>query len=500
MLEALRDYARLGYAGFRLLRTKGALVAAQTFGAPQWPLALLRLGLSPVATSSVLEKLGPAYVKLGQTLATRPDLIGAELAKDLQSLQDRMQPFATEIAQKTIEQALDRPLADLFLSLDEPLAAASIAQVHRAVRKAGAEPVAVKVLRPHIEYIFNRDLRAFARAAKMMERLSKEAQRLRFTKVVETLQRSVQMEMDMRLEAAAMSEMAEALKDDPRVRVPSIHWDLTARNVLTLEWVDGVPLNDAQALAKSGHDLKILGERVLETFLRTALFSGFFHADMHPGNLMVDGAGRLVMLDFGIVGRIGDNERRFLAEILYSFITQDYVRGARVHFEAGYVPKNQSEQDFAQALRAIGTPIHSRTAEEISMGRLMTQLFEMTSLFGMETRPELLMLQKTMVVAEGVARTLHPNLDIWSLSKPIVQKFLEQEVGLRARMSDALETLQATGESLQKLPQLMARADGVLSRLEENQRDGSERSQPFPLARWLLAGLLLLVGIAFISR
>ena len=291
------------------------------------------------------------------------------------------------------------------------VAAASIAQVHRAeIEEDGArKAVAVKVLRPGIERRFRSDLAAFFFVARKAEAFSLEAQRLRLVEVVNTLARSVAIEMDFRLEAAAASEMAENTKDDADFRIPTVDWDRTAREVLTLEWIDGTRLADHDALAAKGFDLAGLGRTVIQSFLRHALRDGFFHADMHPGNLFVDDDGRLVAVDFGIMGRLGPKERRFLAEILFGFITRDYLRTAQVHFDAGYVPRHHSVESFAQAIRAIGEPIHNRTAEDISMAKLLTLLFEVTGLFDMRTRPELLLLQKTMVVVEGVARSLDPK-------------------------------------------------------------------------------------------
>ena len=322
-------------------------------------------------------------------------------------------------------------MAQAFASLGPSVAAASIAQVHRGeverdgVRKA----VAVKVLRPNVASRFRRDLADFFFVAHNAEAHSAEARRLRLIEVINTMSRSVAMEMDLRLEAAAMSEMAENTRDDPDFRVPAVDWDRTTHNVLTMEWIDGIALNDHARLAQSQVDLPDLGRKVIQSFLRHALRDGFFHADMHPGNLFLDDAGRLVAVDFGIMGRLGLKERRFLAEILLGFITRDYRRVAEVHFEAGYVPGHHSVENFAQAIRAIGEPIHNRTAEEISMAKLLTLLLEVTGLFDMQTRPELILLQKTMVVVEGVARGFDPKLDIWKVADPVVREWIERNLG-----------------------------------------------------------------------
>ena len=311
------------------------------------------------------------------------------------------------------------------------MAAASIAQVHRGVVQRDGEHknVAVKVLRPNVASRFRRDLADFFFVAHNAEAHSAEARRLRLIEVINTMSRSVAMEMDLRLEAAAMSEMAENTRDDPDFRVPTVDWDRTTHNVLTMEWIDGIALNDHARLAESQVDLPDLGRKVIQSFLRHALRDGFFHADMHPGNLFLDDAGRLVAVDFGIMGRLGLKERRFLAEILLGFITRDYRRVAEVHFEAGYVPGHHSVENFAQAIRAIGEPIHNRTAEEISMAKLLTLLLEVTGLFDMQTRPELILLQKTMVVVEGVARGFDPKLDIWKVADPVVREWIERNLG-----------------------------------------------------------------------
>jgi len=278
--------------------------------------------------------------------------------------------------------------------------------------------------------------------------------------------------MDLRLEAAALSEMAENTKADPDFRVPAVDWDRTAKDVLTLEWVDGTSLHDRDALEAKGFDLKLLARAVIQTFLRHALRDGFFHADMHPGNLFVDAQGRLVAVDFGIMGRLGPKERRFLAEILYGFITRNYRRTAEVHFEAGYVPMHHSVENFAQAIRAIGEPIHNRPADEISMAKLLMLLFEVTGLFDMRTRPELLLLQKTMVVVEGVARALDPKLDMWKVSEPVVREWVERHLGPAGRIEGAVEGAGEVGKFLSGVPGLMSRGAAMMEHIDSITRDG----------------------------
>jgi ubiquinone biosynthesis protein len=425
--------------------------------------------------SAALEKLGPSYVKLGQFLATRPDVVGPELARDLELLQDRMPSFGMDAAKETILRALGRPVEDIFVEFGPPIAAASIAQVHKAVIRDhdGSEhPVAVKVLRPGVARRFRRDLESFYAVAYWLERVSRPARRLRPVAVVQTLAHSVTFEMDLRLEASALSEMHENTEADPGFRVPAVDWDRTAKEVLTLEWVDGIPLGDHEALRAAGHDLPAIGRLLIQSFLRHAMRDGFFHADLHQGNLFVDAAGNIVAIDFGITGRLGAKERRFLAEILYGFIRRDYHRVAEVHFAAGYVPAGESVDEFARALRSIGEPIHSRSADQISMARLLTQLFEVTEIFQMRTQPELIMLQKTMVVVEGVARTLDPHLDMWRTADPVVREWIERNLGPRGMADDALHNLQRLGRSIVELPDLVTRMNILAAKVDDMAENG----------------------------
>lgn len=413
-----------------------------------------------------MARLGPSYVKLGQVLAARPDIVGARTSRNLESLQDRMAPFSRAEAVAIVEAAFGQKIESLFVAFGEPVAAASIAQVHRArVRdERGERDVAVKILRPGVEARFRRDLADMMHAAALAERQSAEARRLRLVEVVETVARSVRLEMDFRLEAAAAAEFSANTTGDRDIHAPQADWDRTARDVLTLDWIDGLPLSDIPAVTAAGHDLKTIARTIIQSFLRQALRDGFFHADMHQGNLFVDSTGRLAAVDFGIVGRLGQKERRFLAEILYGFITKDYARVARVHFEAGYVPGHHSVEEFTQAIRAVGEPIHSRRADQISMAKLLTLLFEITALFDMRTRPELLLLQKTMVVVEGVARKFDPQLDMWSTAEPVVRAWIEENLGPAGKMRDAGDTMSAALGALARLPQVVDHFDALLTR------------------------------------
>ncbi len=515
MIAGIAHVARLGHAGFVFAR-EGVFALVDTTRLPLPARAAVRVARlverpsSSVAANrlaAALTRLGPSYVKLGQFLATRPDVVGVALARDLETLQDKMAPFPQTEAERAVAAALGKPLPELFASFGRPVAAASIAQVHRAevVSDGIRRAVAVKVLRPGVERRFKVDLDAFTFAAQLAENLSAEARRLRLIEVVDTLNRSVAIEMDLRFEAAALSEMAENTRDDPDFRVPAVDWDRTARDVLTLEWIEATPLSDRVRLESRGFDLKHLARAVIQSFLRHALRDGFFHADMHPGNLFVDDAGELVAVDFGIMGRLGPKERRFLAEILLGFITRDYRRTAEVHFEAGYVPPHHSVASFAQAIRAIGEPIHNRTAEEISMAKLFMLLFEVTGLFDMRTRPELLLLQKTMVVVEGVARALDPKLDMWTVAEPVVREWIARHLGPAGRLEGAAEGAIEVGRLLGDVPQLLSRGAVLMERLDAITRDGlvlapetvtdigraeARRNRWSTVALWIIAALL----------
>ena len=371
----------------------------------------------------------------------------------------------------------------------------------------GEREVAVKVLRPGIERRFRRDLSDMYFAAHIAELWFPETKRLKPVEVVDTLARTVKIEMDFRLEAAAASEFAENTAGESDFRVPRVDWDRTEREVLTLEWIDGIPLSDAPALGRKGYDLPALARIIIQSFLRHAMRDGFFHADMHQGNLFIDPEGRLTAVDFGIMGRLGRMEQRFLAEVIFGFITRDYRRVAEVHFEAGYVPRQHAVEDFARALRAIGEPIHARPADQISMAKLLTLLFEVTALFDMKTRTELVLLQKTMVVVEGVARSLDPKLDMWSAAEPVVRSWIEENLGPIGRLDDARRAAFSLAKFAAALPATLLRAENIVNQLERTAEGGFELSEaaidkisaaharalrPGHLALWVIA--LALIG------
>lgn len=408
-----------------------------------------------------MEKLGPAHVKLGQFLATRADIFGEAFATDLSRLKDAMEPIAPQKAWKQVLAEFGEDAASHFHAADEAtgasdaifppaLAAASIAQVHKVETPDGVR--AMKLLRPGIEKRIAKDMKAFALGASILERMVRASRRLEPKQFVDTLRRSLTLETDFRLEAAAMSELSQIARPLKAFRVPDVDWERTGRSVLTMEWVEGAKLTDAQALAALKLDRAALAVTAVQSFLTTALDHGVFHADMHEGNLFASPDGALVAVDFGIVGRLGRNERRYLAEILWGFIRRDYRRIAEVHFEAGYVPGHHAVDEFASALRAAGEPIFGKAARDVSMGRVLLQLFEITHLFDMHLRPELVLLQKTMVQVEGVARGLDPAHDIWASAKPVLERYIRRELGPEGLAGDLLDGAREGLRFLRALP------------------------------------------------
>ncbi len=398
--------------------------------------------------------LGPAYIKFGQILSTRPDVVGDELALQLQVLQDKLPPFPTEVAKRTIAEDLGHEVDEIFSEFSEPVAAASIAQVHRARLAHDGREVAVKVLRPGIERAFRKDIDAFYFAADMIELLSPASRRLRPRDVIEHFHGVVDGELDLRLETSAAAEFAAKTSKDPGFQVPQVEWFLSGRRAMALAWVDGLSFNDLAAIDAAGHDRGALAERVLQLFLNHALRDGYFHGDMHQGNLKIAPNGDIVALDFGIMGQIDEYTRRVYAEILYGFIRKDYRRVAEVHFEAGYVPKDRDIDAFARALRSVGEPIFGLDASRLSMARLLSHLFEVTERFGMETRTELILLQRTMVVVEGVARSLDSRMNIWNVAQPVVEDYIKSHIGPRAFLNDLAKTAQVLARFGPQLPEL----------------------------------------------
>lgn len=387
-----------------------------------------------------LEGLGPVAIKLGQLLSTRGDIFGRTFAEDLSRLKDKLPPFPTAQARAQVAQEIGRPVDELFATFGEPVAAASLAQAHEATLNDGAR-VAVKVLRPGIERRVAADSAVLALAAGLIERLAPPLRRLEPVQFARTVIRATELELDLRMEAAGADELAEVMGRDGYMSAPKVMWEGVGKRVLTMAWAEGMPLSDPAALEQPGLDRKALADNLTRAFLAQALDHGVFHADLHEGNLFAAAPARISAVDFGIIGRLGPTERRYLAEILWGFLQRDYPRVAKVHFDAGYVPARHSVAAFAQALRAVGEPVFGRSASTIAMSRVLTQLFEITALFEMHLRPELVLLQKTMMTVEGVARRIDPDHDIWGASEPVVRRWITRE------LSPATRVRQLAGEA-----------------------------------------------------
>ena len=416
-----------------------------------------------------LEGMGTTFIKLGQFLATRPDIIGEELADNLEKLQDKLPAFDTYEAKKIIKKEVGETQYKNILELSEPIAAASIAQVHIAKIKEENEnrEVAIKILRPNIEKLFNEELDALMLFAYIIENTFSKAKRLKLVEVVHLLREITNIEMDLRFEAAAASELYENTKNDNRFNVPKIYWNYTTKKVLALDKVDGISIREHKKLKEIGIDLKFLAENLIQHFLKQAIRDGFFHGDMHQGNLFVDKQGNIIPVDFGIMGRLDKNNRKFLAEILYGFIQRDYVKVAEVHFQAGLVPQNTSKDEFAQALRSVGEPIFGQSIKDISGGNLLAQLFEITEKFNMPTQTPLLLLQKTMVVVEGVARKLYPETNIWQVSRPVLEDWLKDMKSPKSTLDTAINTSAEILKRVPDFPDLMDKANYALQLMAE---------------------------------
>ncbi len=470
MLRSLRNLARLMVIGWTLAR-HDALVLAQMAAVAPGLIRFLRLfarrdieGRPGQKLARAFETLGPSFIKLGQILSTRSDLIGEEVAADLAMLRDRLPPFPAEQARAIVAEELGAPIDALYRRFDDrPVAAASIAQVHFAETSEGAD-VAVKVLRPGVAEAFARDLDLFFWLGEQIERLQPAWRRLRPMEVAATLAQSVQIEMDLRYEAAAASELGENFRGDPGFHVPAVDWRRTARRVLTIQRIEGIALDRREEIVAAGHDVNLILERAASAFFQQAFRDGFFHADLHPGNLFVAPDGAIVVIDFGIMGRLDRKTRDYLAEMLMGFLTRDYRRVAEVHFRAGYVPETQSVDAFTQACRSIGEPILGKPLHEISIARLLGQLFQVTEQFAMQVQPQLLLLQKTMLVAEGVGRKLNPDVNLWEMARPLIEDWM---IAKSAPDQVARDFLTDARENLERIPRLLAQTERATQAIVE---------------------------------
>ncbi|MFM9843614.1 MAG: 2-polyprenylphenol 6-hydroxylase [Dongiaceae bacterium] len=431
--------------------------------------------------AAALVQLGPAFIKFGQMLSTRADLIGEQTASDLSMLQDQLAPFSAAAARATIELELGRPVEELFLTFDDqPISAASIAQVHLAtIEPTDVIPngeVAVKVLRPGIEAALARDIDLLRWLAEMTERAQPRLRRLKPVEVVDTFAETVKTEMDLRLEAAAAAELAANFAQDPTYLVPPIDWRLTARRVMTQQRISGIPIDDRDAILAAGHNIREVLSKAAAIFFNQVFRDGYFHGDQHPGNMFVDAEGRIGVVDFGIMGRLDRATRFYLADMLLGFLNRDYRRVAEIHFDAGYVPPHQSLDSFAQACRSIGEPIFGRPLQEISFARVLGQLFQLAEGFEMEVQPQLLLLQKNMLMAEGVSRRLDPELNTWTLAQPLIEVWMRENRGPEARLKDAV------GDAVRIIRRLPYMADRFEQLVTSVSREGV-RVDPESLAR-----------------
>ena len=451
-----------------------------------------------------LQSMGTTFIKLGQFLSTRPDIIGEKLSQKLEKLQDKVPAFETKKAKKILKNELGDNNYKLLINLSDPIAAASIAQVHKAqINDNGTiKDVAVKILRPEIKKKFNDEIDALLLFAYIIESLVKKTKRLRLVEVVFLLKEITNHEMDLRFEAAAANEYSENTKNDNGFKVPKIYWNFTSENMLTLDWVDGISIREKKILEDKNIDTKSLATDIIQHFLRHAVRDGFFHADMHQGNVFVNTNGEIVPIDFGIMGRLDRLNKRYLAEILYGFVKRDYKKVAEVHILAGLVAKNVSVDELAQALRSIGEPIFGQSVKDISGGKLLKQLFEITEKFNMQTQPQLLLLQKTMVVVEGVARKLNPETNIWETSRPVLEDWLKRTKDPINTISETIKTTSEVIKRIPEFPEVMDKANQALSYLAsgnipENTNSYSslkeKKNEMISFRNQSVVGLLLLV-------
>tara|TARA_B100000427_G_scaffold298449_1_gene279474 strand:+ start:2078 stop:3646 length:1569 start_codon:yes stop_codon:yes gene_type:complete len=454
--------------------------------------------------SNSLQSMGTTFIKLGQFLATRPDIIGEKLSKQLETLQDKLPAFQLTEAKEMIKKELGNETYNSIINLSEPIAAASIAQVHKAQIKDNGvlKDVAIKILRPNIKKIFNEEIDALMLLAFFAESIEKKTKRLKLIEVVFLLKEITNLEMDLRFEAAAANEYAENTKNDVGFMVPKIYWNFTSENVMTLDWVDGISIRENEELTNRKIDTKKLASDIIQHFLRHAVRDGFFHADMHQGNIFIDNSGQIVPIDFGIMGRLDKLSKRFLAEILFGFIQRDYKKVAEVHLAAGLVPKDVPVDDLAQALRSIGEPIFGQSVKDISGGKLLKQLFDVTEKFNMQTQPQLLLLQKTMVVVEGVARKLNPDTNIWVTSKPVLENWLKQTEDPISKLNETFKDSAEVIKKLPNLPEVMEKANQALNylasgQIPQNSNSYNElnvkKSEMVTFRNQTIIGLLLLV-------
>ena len=442
-----------------------------------------------------LETLGPIFVKFGQVLSTRRDLLPLDIADELAKLQDRVPPFPSEAAIAEIERSLGKPVSQLFSAFEEnPVASASIAQVHLARLHDGRE-VAVKVLRPGVEAAIARDLELLETAAALVERRWAEGRRLRPREVVAEFARHLEEELDLMREAGNASQLRRNFAASPLLVVPEVHWDLCAQRVMVMERMHGTPISQVQALREKGVDIPALARAGVEIFFTQVFRDGFFHADMHPGNILVTDDGRYVALDFGIMGTLTDVDKSYLAQNFLAFFNRDYRRVAQAHLDAGWAPAGTRVDAFESAIRSVCEPIFARPLKDIYFGKLLLRLFQTSRRFNIEIQPQLVLLQKTLLNIEGLGRELDPELDLWRTAKPYLERWMDEQVGWRAAARAVRLEAPGWAKMLPELPRLVHRAlsedrlGGLARALERLAEENARRNN-------LLAGLLAVLAAA----
>ena len=441
-----------------------------------------------------LENLGPIFVKFGQLLSTRRDLMPADIADELAKLQDRVPPFDSERVIATLERVYGKPLSQVFASFDDKcVASASVAQVHLARLPDGTE-AAVKILRPGIGPVISNDVALMYSAASLIELLWKEGKRLKPREVVAEFERHLHEELDLMLEAANASQLRRNFAGSPMLRVPEVYWDWCASEVMVMERMIGTPVSQADALRAQGIDIPQLARNGVEIFFMQVFRDGFFHADMHPGNILVDSEGRYIALDFGIMGTLTDGDKSYLAQNFLAFFRRDYRRVAQAHLEAGWVPKDTRMEDFENAIRAVCEPIFDKPLKEISFGRALLRLFQTSRRFNVEIQPQLVLLQKTLLNIEGLGRDLDPDLDLWKTAKPYLERWMSEQIGWRALARHVRDEAPNWGVMLPQLPRLLYRS------LARDDSDAMQKQlavlarQLQRQTRWLVAACILLAA------
>ncbi len=402
-----------------------------------------------------LEELGPIFVKFGQVMSTRPDLLPEDIAIELVALQDKVPPFSGEEAVRIIESELGKPVDEIFKEFDRtPIASASVAQVHFAVMPNGDE-VAVKVLRPGIEKVIERDVQLLYLMARLALRFSPQAKRLRPIEVIDQFRRTLHDELDLRREAANASQLKANFEGSDLLYVPQVNWDHTRRRVFVMERISGIHISDMDRLVEAKIDLRQLAHNGVEIFFTQAFRDGFFHADMHPGNIFVADDGQYRAIDFGIMGSLSDSDKRYLAENFVAFFNRDYRAVAEAHLRAGWVPADTVAEDFETAIRAVCEPIFAKPIKDISFGRLLMHLFQTARHFNMEIQPQLVLLQKTLFQIEGLGRRLYPELDLWVTAKPYLENWMKEQMGPRALLKTLKKEAPRWWKMMPELPSLV---------------------------------------------